>query len=234
MQLQGTQGVKGVLAVVACLVLSFGTLAAQSAAVPPDRIVTPVVLPDGAVQLLVSTIEQDGGAVRSTLLEPAAAGGAAEGAANPSSSGAGPAGAPPAGALPKVAAPQRFTSAYVDIHGSAHTLLSLEQPHESAVDHAARHAAALAVLLSLFPASSSAADAGDSGPAIEPGSQYFETTWTDQNGIQQGVVTVRKTGEQVRKWAERHAEGVSALIAVFPPKPQTASLLLPGPLRLAA
>ncbi|HTE06876.1 MAG TPA: hypothetical protein VK824_11820 [Planctomycetota bacterium] len=225
------------LGAVACLALVSGeAVVAQSAAVPPDRIVTPVVLANGSVQVLVSTFDGERGVMDSTLVSAGAAG--AAGAAGGQGGGSdattvGACGAADAvDSLPDSAFAQSFRSAYADVHGTSHTLVTLEQWKESAANHAMRHAAALAVLTAMFPPAAS--PAGAAGPDTEPGTQYFSTVWVDGKGVTQEVVTVRKLGESAQKWIERHAEGVAAMLIAFPPKQQTACLPADSGLRLCA
>lgn len=230
------------LAVAAGLALAVsGRLVAQSDAVPPDRLVTAVAMPDGSVELLVSVVDAGAGSVRSTLVSPASAGSAAStvggacASSGASTPGAGSQGESTvaAGALAEVPMAQTFITAYMDVEHMSHTLWSEELPHETIAAHVARHAAAVAALCALFPPAAATAPVAQ-GPGLETGVQYLETTWTDKDGMSQHVVTVRKAGESATKWAERHAEGVSALMIAFPPKPQTACLGTERALRLAA
>jgi hypothetical protein len=81
------------------------------------------------------------------------------------------------------------------------------------------------VLLAEFPPLATAEAAA---PLGEAGLQVLETSWIDGKGLQQAVLTNRKTGESTDKWAQRHADGVAALMSLFPPAPGTSLGCAPG------
>lgn len=161
----------------------------------------PVVVPGERPQVLVTRLGLEDGRADSVLLPASAA------------RGGGAWGDP----LQKPDPAQVFRSSWVDVAGLPHALASEELPHEGAEAHALRHAAALDVLLAEFPPQPVAEAAPP--PAGEAGLQLLETSWTDHKGLKQHVQTARKNGETPEKWAQRHADGVSALMALYPPAP---------------
>lgn len=164
--------------------------------------VRPVVVAGERPQVLVTRLDLEDGRADSTLLPATVARG----------DGASGAWGDP---LQKPDPGQVFRSTWVDVAGLPHALASEELPHEGAEAHALRHAAALDVLLAEFPAQSVAEAAPP--PLGEAGLQVLETSWTDHKGLKQHVQTARKSGETAEKWAQRHADGVSALMALYPP-----------------
>jgi hypothetical protein len=178
-------------------------LLAVAAAAQSAPLLRPVALPEGGVALLVTRIDVEGDVAVSQLLMPG--------------------GSPPAGpALGSEAEPQpfglqRYVTRYHDAFGLLHLLATEDVADETPDQHAARHKAALDELLAQFPS----ADAESTPPIVpgENGTQVLKTTWEGTKFLKHEVITTRKTGESLDKWAERHADGVQALMKVFPPQP---------------
>jgi hypothetical protein len=177
-------------------------LLALPAVAQSEILVRPVQLPGAGLRVLVVRLD-------------AAAGGAQ--ASMPASGGSSGLSASGGSLLPTPEAPQRFRSAWLDVFGLQHQLVTEQELGETVDGHALRHAAGVAVLLAEFPAD--APEAGGASAPLETGAQALETSWKGLSGLDHQVITVRKTGESLDKWAERHADGVAALLKVFPPKP---------------
>jgi len=178
-------------------------LLAVAAAAQSAPLLRPVALPEGGVALLVTRIDVDGGVAQSQLLMP---GGSLS--APPSLGGE---------AEPQPFGLQRFVTRYNDAFGLLHLLATEAQPDETPDQHSARHKAALDELLAQFPSAGT-----ESTPPIVPGengTQVLKTSWDGTKFLKHEVITTRKTGESLEKWAERHADGVQALMKVFPPQP---------------
>ena len=198
------------------LVLLIGVAAAAQAQAPP--LVAVVGVPGGGTELLLTQVDAERGVARSELVAP----GGAQSPASTTSAGGSPA--------PEVCCPQRFITRYHDVFGWLHQLMTHEEVGESAEAHALRHAAAVAVLVAEFPP---AVGASLSPSTIEPGEQVFKTSWHGADGLDHEVETARKPNESTEKWAARHAEGVAAMLALFPPAPGFAAAGA-GPQRLVA
>jgi|GEM_PF-6274574 len=206
--------------VLACLVSVLLLSVAAAAQGEPPPLVSLVAVPEGGVQVLVTRLAASSQVAVSALLPP------------------GGSQAPGAGTFlggevqPAPLYAQHFLTRYTDLAGGKHELDTYEEPTETADAHAVRHAAALAVLLSLFPP---APDAPSwlGTPLIEPGEQILKTAWKGADGLDHEVVTARKPNENMDKWAERHADGVAAMLKLFPPKPGFAAAVVRGVARVA-
>jgi len=198
------------------LVLLISVAAAAQAQAPP--LVRLVGVPGGGVELLLTQVDAERGVASSELVAP----GGPQSSASTTSAGGTPA--------PEVCCPQRFITRYHDVFGWLHQLTTHEEVGESAEAHALRHAAAVAVLVAEFPP---AVGASLSPSTIEPGEQVFKTSWHGADGLDHEVETARKPNESTEKWAARHAEGVAAMLALFPPAPGFAAAGA-GPQRLVA
>jgi hypothetical protein len=173
------------------------------AAAQSEILVRPVQVPGAGLRALVVRLDVAGGGAQSSM--PTGQGGSSGLTVGANS------------LLPTPEAPQQFRSAWVDVFGLQHQLVTEQESGETADGHALRHAAGVAVLLAEFPAA--APEAGVPAAPLETGAQALETSWKGMTGLDHQVTTVRKTGESLDKWAERHADGVAALLKVFPPKP---------------
>ncbi len=183
--------------------LLLGGLLSLPAAAQSDLLVRPVDVPGAGLRMLVTRIDLAAGGAQSAM---------------PVSAGGGGGLSPGGGALlPTPEVPQRYRSAWLDVFGLQHQLVTEQEPGETADGHALRHAAGVAALLADFPAAEP--EAGGPSTPLEAGAQALETSWKGMTGLDHQVITVRKTGENLDKWAERHADGVGALLKVFPPKP---------------
>ncbi len=190
-----------------CLVVSLWLPVVAAAQGPAPPRVSLVAVPEGGVQLLVTRIDPVLLLAQTTLLPPGG-GSQAQGTA-PSLGGA---------ALPSPVMEQRFLTRYTDTAGWKHLLETTELPDETPDAHALRHAAALAELLLQFPPAAGAPPTLASS-SLEPGEQILKTAWKGADGLDHEVVTARKPSENMDKWAERHADGVAAMLKLFPPKP---------------
>jgi hypothetical protein len=184
------------------LVLLIGVAAAAQEQAPLVRV---VALPGGGAELLLTRVDAVRGVASSQLVAP---GGGQAAASVPSADGT---------AAPAVCCPQRFISRYKDVFGWFHQLMTQEEAGETAEAHALRHAAAVAVLVAEFPPAVSTTSLAPA--SIEPGEQVFKTSWHGADGLDHEVETARRPNETTEKWAQRHAEGVAAMLALFPPAP---------------
>lgn len=202
--------------ILACLAVPLLAAVAGAQLLPPD--VWPLPVP-GGVELLLTRLDPGGLSTTSVLLAPPGGSQSSQ-----SSHSSGPS-VQSDGMLPIEDGPQRFLTRWSEASGATHLLLTQDLPSESPDQHAARHAAALAVLLVQFPP---AASVSDSATPLENGAQAFKTSWLGLDTLEHEVITVRKSGETLDKWAERHAAGVSAMLKLFPPKPSSPTTCLAG------
>jgi hypothetical protein len=197
---------------VLALVLPLAVAGAQVLDVRPVQVA-------GCTQLLVTTLDPSGLSTTSTLVPPGQQ--ASHAPALGGESGF------------TEAAPQRFLTRWADVGGATHLLATEEGPHESAAAHALRHAAGLELLLLQFPPAPHTADWWPvfiGAPAAQEGQQVFTASWVGVDGLEHGVITTRKAGETLEKFADRHLKGVTALLAVFPAMPKVGLLELREPL----
>ena len=199
--------------ILTCLAVPLLATLAGAQLLPPDVRPLPV---SGGVELLLTQLDPDGLSTTSVLIAP-------QGGAQ--SAHAGTPSVQAVGLLPVEDGPQRFLTRWSEPSGATHLLLTQELPQETPDAHAARHAAALAVLLVQFPP---AAPAPSAAPTFEEGTQAFKTSWVGLDGLDHEVITVRKNSESLDKWADRHAAGVGAMLKLFPPKPVSPTACAPA------
>ena len=163
----------------------------------------------GGTQILLTSLDASGLSTTSVLLPPG-------GVASAQSSGSSLDGA--AGSIE--AGPQRFYSRWFDLFGSQHLVVTQKLLKESHDEHAERHEVALEIVLQQYPAAQGTTDWlpwGYYTPA--DATDTFCATWKGIDGLEHAVITVKKPGESVPKWVERHASAIEALKARFPALP---------------
>jgi hypothetical protein len=179
---------------------------------------------EGGVQMLVTRLEASSLSTTSVLVAPGQ---------QPDTHSSGPSlGGGEGGFLEDGA--QRYLTRWADTVGATHLLVTQKLEQESCDQHALRHKAALDLLLVEFPPAPPTSDAVPLYPYYQDSYDTLVASWVGTDGLDHAVITNRKPGESIEKWASRHADGVAALLKVFPKQPSKLSDSGRRVLRLAA